>query len=124
MLCHELPGPEAARKFLYQFHDEQALAAARLVAFFELPLGAQVTAAAGSFARLAFYTDKPADGILDGAGAAVCLEARGDSYHSPAQGGRAGPHLLTATLLTLTPPSPLPLESPGNRCPIKPLRTD
>jgi hypothetical protein len=35
MLGHELPSPEAARKFLYQFHDEQAIEQAQA----ELPAG-------------------------------------------------------------------------------------
>jgi hypothetical protein len=35
MLGHEVPSPEAARKFLYQFHDEQQIARAQA----ELPVG-------------------------------------------------------------------------------------
>ena len=35
MLGHELPSPEAARKFLYQFHDEQKVVEAQQ----QLPLG-------------------------------------------------------------------------------------
>ena len=35
MLGHEMPGPEAARKFLYQFHDETKLETAQR----ELPVG-------------------------------------------------------------------------------------
>jgi hypothetical protein len=35
MLGHELPSPEAARKFLYQFHDEQEIERAQA----ELPVG-------------------------------------------------------------------------------------
>jgi len=35
MLGHEVPSPEAARKFLYQFHDEEAIAQAQQ----QLPLG-------------------------------------------------------------------------------------
>lgn len=35
MLGHEIPSPEAARKFLYQFHDEEKIAEARQ----QLPLG-------------------------------------------------------------------------------------
>lgn len=35
MLGHELPSPEAARKFLYQFHDEQEMERAQV----ELPVG-------------------------------------------------------------------------------------
>jgi len=35
MLGHEVPSPEAARKFLYQFHDEQEVERAQA----ELPLG-------------------------------------------------------------------------------------
>jgi hypothetical protein len=35
MLGHGLPSPEAARKFLYQFHDEQEIERAQA----ELPVG-------------------------------------------------------------------------------------
>src|SRR5688572_30503068 len=35
MLGHELPSPEAARKFLYQFHDEQLIEQAQA----DLPVG-------------------------------------------------------------------------------------